>query len=256
MNQPSELIQLNPLLQVTLNSSTCANNSKDNLFNFFIMHFVISHTFDMGVNLNQIQFVFRIRIIPEWSLKNKEVFRIGHMDCPRILFRIVPPQCLQNNKIFRIGRMNIPAFCSGSSPHGALKTWRCSSQDPWIVSAFCSRSSPYRALKTGRCSESNPNQFKYYFDTMILSAHVERISVSLMRNFFYIVFWPTFGGGRWSHVTWHLSHLCLSLANPGHLTSWSCDLGGAKGWRERDWSPKGDLWKKIVCNGTLNSQTS
>ena len=38
-------------------------------------------------------------IVPAWSLKNKEVFRIGLVDCPRVerknkeLFRIGPVDC-------------------------------------------------------------------------------------------------------------------------------------------------------------------
>ena len=40
-----------------------------------------------------------------------------------------------------------------------------------------------------------------------------------------------------SPVTCLLSHLCLSLAN----ASWSCDLEGGEGGRERDWPTEEDL---------------
>ena len=53
----------------------------------------------------------------------------------------------------------------------------------WIVPAFCSGSAPRRALKMGRCSKSDPIVLFIFLDTMLLSAHVERVSVSRMRDF-------------------------------------------------------------------------
>ena len=41
-------------------------------------------------------------IIPAWSLKI-EVFRIGLVDRPSILFQIGPAQSLQNGEVFQIG---------------------------------------------------------------------------------------------------------------------------------------------------------
>ena len=41
--------------------------------------------------------------VPAWSLKNREVFRIGCVDCPCLLFQIVPTQSLKNTEEFEIG---------------------------------------------------------------------------------------------------------------------------------------------------------
>ena len=49
-------------------------------------------------------------IVPGWSLKNKEVFRIGLVDRPGTLFRI--------------------------TPHGALKMGRCSKPDQHVLFNF------------------------------------------------------------------------------------------------------------------------
>ena len=43
------------------------------------------------------------RIVSAWSLKNAEEFRIGCVDRPRILFRIFPAWSLTNGEVFRIG---------------------------------------------------------------------------------------------------------------------------------------------------------
>ena len=80
---------------------------------------------------------------------NKEVYRIGLMDPSRVLFRI--------------------------GPRRALKTRRCFGFDALIDPAFCSES----------CSKSDPNVLFSFFYTMLLSAHVERVSVSRMRDFKY-----------------------------------------------------------------------
>ena len=97
----------------------------------------------------------------------------------------------------------VPVFHSESSPCRALRTRSCSWLDAsikpcilfWIVnvwslknnklivSAFRSGSSPHRALKLGRCSGLELNFLVLFFVTMLLSAHVERVSVSCRRDF-------------------------------------------------------------------------
>ena len=119
-------------------------------------------------------------IVPGWSLKNKEVFRIGLMDrpcveplkqgvvpdwtrelsthgalktrrCSGLDSWIVPAWSLKNKEVFRIGLVDrphvepykkggVPDWTRGSSLRGALKTRRCSGLDSWIIPAFCSRS--------------------------------------------------------------------------------------------------------------------
>ena len=49
-------------------------------------------------------------IVPAWILKNKEVFRIGLVDRPGVLFRI--------------------------APHRALKTGRCSKSDRYVLFSY------------------------------------------------------------------------------------------------------------------------
>ena len=56
------------------------------------------------------------RIVPAWSLKNKEVFRMGGVDFPRVLFRIVPAWSLKIEEVFRIGRVDCPYVLIQSVP--------------------------------------------------------------------------------------------------------------------------------------------
>ena len=74
------------------------------------------------------------RIVPAWSLKNGEMFRIGYVDRPRVLFPIVPAKGLKNEEVFRI----------------------------------------------------EPTFFDNFFDTMLLYANVEKVSVSRMQHFKYL----------------------------------------------------------------------
>ena len=64
--------------------------------------------------------------------------------------------------------------------------------DAWIVSVFCSRSSSHRVITTRRFSRLDAgiiaairklNFYCYFSDTMLLSIHVERISVSRVQDF-------------------------------------------------------------------------
>ena len=58
------------------------------------------------------------RIVPVWSLKNKEVFRNGLMDCPRGALKtrwysgldmcIVSMWSLKNEKVLQIGLVDLP----------------------------------------------------------------------------------------------------------------------------------------------------
>ena len=72
----------------------------------------------------------------------------------------------------------VPDWTRGSSPGGALKTRRCSGLD------FLFRIAPHRALKTGRYYKSDQKVCLVLY-TVLLSAHVERVSVSRMQDFFY-----------------------------------------------------------------------
>ena len=60
-------------------------------------------------------------IVPAWSLKKEEVFRIGLVECPS-----VEPK----------KQGGFPDWTRGSSPRGALKSRRCSGLDSWIVPAW------------------------------------------------------------------------------------------------------------------------
>ena len=53
--------------------------------------------------------------------------------------------------------------------------------DLWIISALCSGSATPRALKR-EAFQIGPKGFVYIFDTMLLSSHVERVSVSHMSS--------------------------------------------------------------------------
>ena len=64
---------------------------------------------------------FHLWIFRAWSLKNKEVFRIGLVDCPRV----------EPSK-----KAGVPDWTRESFPHGALKTRRCSGLGSWIVPAW------------------------------------------------------------------------------------------------------------------------
>ena len=112
-------------------------------------------------------------IVPAWSPKNKEVFRIGFVDCPR-----VEP----------LKREGIPDFTHGLSPHVAFKTRRWSGSDLWIVPAFCSRSTLCRALKTRRCSKLD-NMFFFSFLTQCYYTHTSRESVSHVCGYFWNILW-------------------------------------------------------------------
>ena len=70
-------------------------------------------------------------IVPTWSLKNKEVFRIGLVDRPCLLLRIAP----------------------------------------------------HRAKKRGGVQNWTHKFLFWVFDTVLLSAHVERVSVYRTRDF-------------------------------------------------------------------------
>ena len=97
-------------------------------------------------------------IVPAWSPKNKEVFRIGFVDCPR-----VEP----------LKREGIPDFTHGLSPHVAFKTRRWSGSDLWIVPAFCSRSALCRALKTRRCSKLDNMSFLVFWHNAFIRTRQE-----------------------------------------------------------------------------------
>ena len=86
-------------------------------------------------------------IVPAFSLKNKEVFWIGLVDLP-----LVEPS---NYEVFRIGLVD-------HSP-------RSVPDRPCVE--------PYKQGGIG------PKCLFLFFDTMLLSAHVERVSASCKRDF-------------------------------------------------------------------------
>ena len=97
-------------------------------------------------------------IVPAWSLKYKELFRIGLVDHPRV----------EPSK-----QGVVPDWTCGLSLRGALKTRRCSGLDSWTIHAW--------SLKNGEV-------FRIGLDFMVsvlLSASVERVGVSRMRDFFH-----------------------------------------------------------------------
>ena len=90
----------------------------------------------------------------------------------------------------------------GSSSCQAFKNRSCSGLD--------SR----RDLKTGRCSKLDPNILFSFFDTMLLSAHIERVSVSRMRDCFTLI-------SFFKHLYTHVStfHLIGQIKGPKRVKS-------------------------------------
>ena len=96
---------------------------------------------------------------------------------------LAPNGALKTRRWSGLDAWIVPAFCYRSSPHRALKMGTCFGLNAWIVPAFCSRLFLHKALKMGRCSELDTIYLFGFSYTMLFSAHVERVSVSYMRDF-------------------------------------------------------------------------
>ena len=79
----------------------------------------------------------------------------------------------------------------------STKNKRCSDLDLWIVPMFCSGSAAHRTLRMGRCSILDPNVLLSFFDTMLLSSHVDGVRVSRMFKFLLLVQYYT---GKYSRT--------------------------------------------------------
>ena len=76
--------------------------------------------------------------VPAWSLKNKELFRIGLLDFPRL--GGVHPTRSPDSWTWLVELYKqwvVPDWTRGSFPHGALKTRKSSGLESSIVPAFC-----------------------------------------------------------------------------------------------------------------------
>ena len=117
----------------------------------------------------------------------------------------VVPDCTQYGPSSRIGLMDCPSWTvpSGLSlvdrpswtvPRGPSLVDRPSWTGP-CGSVTCG------ARKTGRCSKSGRNILFSFLDTVLLSAHIERVSVSICKIFvillfiYLFIFFFFFGGG-------------------------------------------------------------